>query len=97
MKPTSKTFSASAATLFSLALLTMAAPAAKADDFCITSGAQAAHGCGYPTMEACHAATAGMGGICAPSASNKSPSDALNYQPKQKRSRNQPKQPASDE
>jgi hypothetical protein len=77
MKQTSKTFAASAATLFTFALLAMTAPAAQADDFCITNGAQVAHGCGYPTMAACQAASAGMGGTCSPSASNKNPNDAL--------------------
>ena len=77
MTLTSKTFSASAATLFAFAFLAMTAPAAQADDFCITNGAQTAHGCGYPTMAACQAASAGMGGMCAPSASNKNPNDAL--------------------
>jgi hypothetical protein len=76
MTLTSKTFSASAAALFAFAFLAMTAPAAKADDFCIINGAQTAHGCGYPTMAACQAASAGMGGMCSPSASNKNPNDA---------------------
>src|SRR5882672_5870745 len=96
MKPTSKKFTASAATLFTFALLVMTAPAARADDYCITNGAQAAHGCGYPTMEACRAASSGIGGSCSFAASSRNPSDALAYQPKQPhsgsklRSRNQP-------
>jgi uncharacterized protein YfaQ (DUF2300 family) len=64
MKPTSKTFAASAATLFACAFLVMTAPAAKADDYCITNGAQTAHGCGYPSMEQCRAASSGIGGSC---------------------------------
>jgi len=88
MKPTSRTFTASAATLFAFAFFVMTAPAVHADDYCITNGAQAAHGCGYPTMEACQAASAGIGGQCAAAASSsKNPSDALAYQPKQPRSR----------
>jgi uncharacterized protein DUF3551 len=84
MKLTSKTLAASAATVSTLAFFVMTAPAAYADDYCITNGAQAAHGCGYPSMETCKAAAAGIGGTCSASASSKSPSsDALNYQPKQ--------------
>jgi hypothetical protein len=84
---TSKTFVASAATLFASAFLVMTAPAARADDFCITNGAQAAHGCGYPTMEACRSAAAGIGGMCAQSGGAKSTNDALAFQPKQTKSR----------
>lgn len=87
MTSTSKTFAASAATLLTLVLMTMTAPAARADDYCITSGAQAAHGCGYPTMEACRAASAGIGGSCSQSGSSKTASDSLAYQPKQPHSR----------
>jgi len=83
----SKTFAASAATVFTLALMTMTAPTARADDYCITSGAQAAHGCGYATMEACRAASAGIGGSCSLSSSSKSAGDSLAYQPKQPHSR----------
>ena len=83
MTPTSKTFAASAAAMFSFALL-MAAPAARADDFCITNGAQAAHGCGYPAMEACRAASAGMGGTCSQAGGAKTTNDAMAYQPKKK-------------
>jgi hypothetical protein len=87
MTSTSKKFTASAATLFTFAFLAMTAPAAYADDYCITSGAQAAHGCGYPTMEACRAASAGLGGSCSQSASSSTPSNALAYQPKHPHSR----------
>ena len=83
MTPISKTFVASAATLFASAFLVMTAPSAKADDFCITNGAQAAHGCGYPTMEACRAASAGMGGSCSQAGGAKTSNDALAFQPKQ--------------
>ena len=82
MKSTLKTSAASAAALLASAFLVMTAPAARADDYCITNGAQAAHGCGYPTMEACRAASAGIGGSCAQSGSSKGASDALAFQPK---------------
>jgi len=81
MKPTSKTFTASAATLFAFAFIVMTAPTARADDYCITNGAQAAHGCGYPSMETCRAASAGIGGTCTAVLSSKNPSDALAKQP----------------
>lgn len=89
-KPTSKNFAVPAATLFACAMFVMAAPAARADDYCISNGAQAAHGCGYPTMEACQAASAGIGGSCSHNGPSKSTSDSLAYQPKQQRSRKQP-------
>jgi hypothetical protein len=61
----SSKLTASAAALFTLALFAMAKPSsANAADYCITNGAQAAHGCGFPTIEACRAASAGIGGIC---------------------------------
>ena len=89
MKPTSKKFTASAATLFTFAFFVMTAPTAQAGDYCIT-GAQAAHeGCGYQTMEACRAAYAGMGGSCSLSSSSKNSNDSLAYQPKQPHSRSE--------
>jgi uncharacterized protein YfaQ (DUF2300 family) len=90
MTSTSKTFVASAATLFASAFLMMTAPAAQAEDYCITNGAQAAHGCGYPTMEACRAASAGMGGTCSQAGGGaKSTNDALAFQPKQTQTQTQ--------
>jgi len=89
MKPTSKKFTASAATLFTFAFFAMTAPAAQAEDYCITNGAQAAHGCGYPTMETCQAASSGIGGTCSLSSSSKASSESMAYQPKQPRSRNE--------
>jgi hypothetical protein len=77
MTPTSKTLIASAATLFTLALFSVTAPAAQAAEFCITNGAQAAHGCGYPTMEACQAASSGIGGMCSERGGSTSASDAF--------------------
>src|SRR5436305_762481 len=87
MTPTSAKLTASAAALFAVALLAITAPVARADDYCITNGAQAAHGCGYPTMEMCRAASAGIGGTCSLSSSSKNPGDAMAYQPKQPVSR----------
>jgi hypothetical protein len=89
MKATSKNFTATAAALFTSAFFVMSAPTAQAEDYCITNGAQAAHGCGYPTMETCRAASSGIGGTCSLSPSSKSSSDAMAYQPKQPRSRNE--------
>jgi len=91
MTPTSKTFAASAATLLTLAFFAMTASAAQADDYCITNGAQTAHGCGYPNMEACRAASAGIGGTCTLASSSKSASDSMASQSKQShRSRKEP-------
>ena len=90
MTSTSKTFAVSAATLFASAFLVLTAPAAKADDFCITNGAQAAHGCGYPTMEACRAAAGGIGGSCSQAGGAKTTNDALAFQPKQTRAKARP-------
>jgi uncharacterized protein YfaQ (DUF2300 family) len=87
MTSTSKTFVASAATLFASAFLMMTAPAAKADDYCIINGNQAAHGCGYPTMEACRQASAGIGGMCSQAAGAKTKNDAFAFQPKQTRAK----------
>jgi hypothetical protein len=77
MKSTWKTFAASAATALTFACFLATAPSARADDFCITNGAQTAHGCGYPTMEACRAASAGMGGTCSQSASSTTSGNAM--------------------
>ena len=49
-----------------------------------TNGAQAAHGCGYPTMEACRSAAAGIGGSCSQAGGAKTTNDAMAYQPKKK-------------
>jgi Protein of unknown function (DUF3551) len=60
MAAASKKVSASAAALFAVAFLMMTAPAIHADEYCITNGAQVAHGCGYASMEQCRAASAGF-------------------------------------
>jgi hypothetical protein len=85
MKSTPKMFAAAA--LFASAFFVITAPVANADDYCITNGAQTAHGCGYPTMEACQSASAGMGGYCQAAHAPAKTSDALAYQPKQPHSR----------
>lgn len=88
MRPTSQKLTAAAITMFTFGLLAITAPtAARADDYCITNGSQAAHGCGYPTMEACRAASAGIGGTCSAGASSRNSSDALAYQMKAPHSR----------
>jgi hypothetical protein len=84
MTSISKTFAVSTAALFASAFLVLTAPTAKADDYCITNGAQAAHGCGYPTMEACRQAAGGIGGSCAQSGGKTT--DALAFQPKKPQS-----------
>src|SRR5216683_2527491 len=78
MTSTSKKFTTSAATLFAFAFFVMTAPTA-----------QAAHGCGYQTMEACRAASSGIGGTCSLNSSSKNSSDSLAYQPKQPHSRSE--------
>lgn len=66
------------AALFTSLFFVMSAPSAHADDYCITSGAQAGHGCGYPSMDACRAAAAGISGTCslAAGSSTTSPNNA---------------------
>ena len=64
MTPTMKKLAGPAATMLALAMLATTAPAAHAANYCIKDGAQAAHGCGYPNMERCRAASSGIGGIC---------------------------------
>jgi hypothetical protein len=98
MKPTSMKLATASAALFTSLFFVMSAPSAYADDYCITSGAQAAHGCGYPTMETCRAASAGIGGTCSlAGGSTKNPSDAMGSQPKRqpRRAVTNPNQPAS--
>jgi len=89
MKPISKTITASVAASFAFAAFVMTAPAVYAEDYCITNGAQVAHGCGYPSMEACRASSAGIGGTCAAAASSSNPSNALAYQPKRQHLQNE--------
>ncbi len=77
MTTTSIKLTTAAAAITSL-FFVMSAPAAYADDYCITGGAQAGHGCGYPSMETCRAAAAGISGSCslAAGSSTTSPNNA---------------------
>jgi hypothetical protein len=98
MKTTSIKLATAAATLFTSVFLVMSAPAAYADDYCITSGAQAGHGCGYPSMETCRAAASGISGTCSLAGGSTSNSNnALAFQPKRhpRRAVTNPNQPAS--
>jgi hypothetical protein len=90
MKLASSKLTASAASLFAFGLIAMATTSAQADDYCITNGAQAAHGCGYQTMEACRAAASGIGGTCSQSSSSKTSGDAMAFQPHQSQARSRP-------
>jgi hypothetical protein len=81
MTSVSKTFAVSAATLFASAFLVLTAPTAKAEDYCITNGAQAAHGCGYPTMETCRAAAAAARRPTTRSPSNRSRRSITSFGP----------------
>lgn len=100
MKSTSLKLTTASAALFTSLFFVMSAPAAYADDYCITNGAQTAHGCGYPSMETCRAASAGIGGTCslAAGSSTTNPNNA-NAQVQSKRQPRRavtnPNQPAS--
>ena len=100
MKPTSMKLATASAALFTSLFFVMSAPSAYADDYCITNGAQSAHGCGYPSMETCRAASAGIGGTCslAAGSSTSSPNNA-NAQVQSKRQSRRavtnPNQPAA--
>lgn len=89
MKVNSKKVTMSATTLATVVFFAGMVPVARAADYCITNGAQAAHGCGYPSMEMCEAAASGIGGSCAAAASSTNPNNALGYAPKQPGARSQ--------
>jgi hypothetical protein len=101
MKSTSFKLTTASAALFTSLFFVMSAPAAyAAEDYCITSGAQAGHGCGYPSMETCRAAAAGISGTCslAAGSSTTNPNNAnAQVQSKQhpRRAVTNPNQPAS--
>jgi len=112
MRTASKTIAVCATTLSALAFFAVTAPAAQADEYCITNGAQDAHGCGYQSMEACRAAAIGIGGMCqqyasrstdgaSKTAGNGSPRNAFAYQPKRSgsrvRSNSAPKAPPAND
>jgi Protein of unknown function (DUF3551) len=94
MKLTSKKITASAARLFTFALFMTMAPVTHADEYCITNGCQAAHGCGYWTLEQCRARTSGIGGDCTPAHPTQSLGDALAYQPNTRSEPHLKKEPA---
>ncbi len=100
MKSTSLKLTTASAALFTSLFFVMSAPAAYADDYCITNGAQTAHGCGYPSMETCRAASAGIGGTCslAAGSSTTNPNNAnaqIRSKQHPRRAVSNPNQPAS--
>jgi hypothetical protein len=80
---------ASAVTLATFAFFATMAPAAYADDYCITGGSNSVNGCGYSSMEQCQAASSGRGGSCGLARSAQSPSNSLAYQAKPSHSRSE--------
>jgi hypothetical protein len=90
MKPVSKIITASAAALSTLVLVTMAAPAALAGEYCRTDSSYMTS-CGFSSIEQCLASASGRGGSCARDPYYKNPGSALAYQPKHTR---QVKRPA---
>jgi hypothetical protein len=83
------TLTAFAAAPFNCALFAMAASSsANAADYCITNGAQAADGCGFPTMAAYRAASAGIGGACSPNGVSgaNNPRASMSFHPNQSQS-----------
>ncbi len=87
MRPTTQKAIALAATLLALAVFMTTATAANAASYCIKDGAQAAHGCGYPNLERCKAASSGIGGICSRAPADQSSDSALSHQARQQLSR----------
>ena len=92
MKQLLKTTVASAAAVFALGFVAMSTPAAAAinTDYCRTDITSGMRGCGYSSLEQCHAMSSGRGGDCYPnpfpsgsasSASNNNGSSYA-YQPK---------------
>jgi hypothetical protein len=76
MKTISKMMTASAAVFGTLAFMAMAAPAAQAGEFCVTDSS-GMRGCGFETLEQCHASTSGKNGGCDRDPFYKNPTDAL--------------------
>jgi hypothetical protein len=92
MKQLLKTTVASAAAVFALGFVAMSTPAAAASniDYCRTDITSGMRGCGYSSLEQCHAMSSGRGGDCYPnpfpsgsasSASNNN-GNSYAYQPK---------------
>jgi predicted lipoprotein with Yx(FWY)xxD motif len=86
MKTLSKMMTASAAVFGTLAFMAMAAPtAAQAGEFCMTDSS-GMRGCGFDSLEQCHASAAGKNGSCNRDPFYQNSSDAL-AQAKQTHSR----------
>jgi hypothetical protein len=60
MKTIAKMIAASAAALTTLAVVTIAAPAARAGEYCSTN-TSGMRGCGFSTLEQCQASVSGIG------------------------------------
>ena len=82
MKPISKMMTASAAGLSTLVLVTMAAPAAHAGEYCSTN-TSGMRGCGFASLEQCQASISGISATCARDPFYKPESNAMAYHPKQ--------------
>jgi hypothetical protein len=94
MKQLLKTTVASAAAVFALGFVAMSTPAAAASntDYCRTDITSGMRGCGYTSLEQCHAMSSGRGGDCYPnpfpsssassSSSGNSNSNSYAYHPK---------------
>jgi Protein of unknown function (DUF3551) len=76
MKTLSKMMTASAAVFGTLAFMAMAAPAAQAGEFCVTDSS-GMRGCGFETIEQCHASASGKNGSCDRDPFYKNPTEAL--------------------
>jgi hypothetical protein len=76
MKTLSKMMTASAAVFGTLAFMAMAAPTAQAGEFCMTDSS-GMRGCGFATMEQCHASASGKNGTCGRDPFYQNPADAL--------------------
>jgi Protein of unknown function (DUF3551) len=82
MKQLLKLTAAPATTLFALAFVAMATPAAaSSNEFCRTDSS-GMRSCGFSTMEQCQAMSSGRGGSCTRDPFLPTASDALAYQPK---------------
>jgi hypothetical protein len=94
MKHLLKVAAAPATAFVAMAFVAMATPAAAASsvDYCRTDITSGMRGCGYTSLEQCHAMSSGRGGDCYPNpfpsnSSGTSTDNALAYQPKHPRSR----------
>jgi hypothetical protein len=90
MKRISKLITGTAATLCTFAFVAMATPAAQAGEYCMTN-TSGMRGCGYSSLEQCQASASGITGSCARDPFYSDPNNALAYQPRQIRSRSEPR------